>query len=57
MRKIIYYESLSEDFANVNVETKEVKKDFKFINNNPIWRFFSFVLYYFIAIPVVSLYS
>lgn len=57
MRKIIYYESLSDDFANVNVETKDVKKDFKFINNNIIWRFFSFLLYYFIAIPVLFLYS
>lgn len=57
MRKIVYYDSLSDDFANINVDTKKVKKDFKFINKNPLWRFFSFLLYYFIAIPVVFLYT
>ena len=38
MHKIIYYESLSDDFANVNVETKDVKKDFKFINNKDVYK-------------------
>lgn len=56
-RKVIYYsDELNDDFAGTNIKTKKVGKNFKFIHKSPIWKFFSFLFYNCIAMPVVSFY-
>ncbi len=55
--KVIYYENeLTDDFLGTNIKQKTVDKNFKYVHKNIIWRFFSFLLYYIIAIPVLSFY-
>ena len=53
-KKIVYYsDEINEDFAGTNIKTKQTPKDYKYINKNIFFRAFSFVLYYFIAFPLV----
>lgn len=55
---IVYYQDeLNDDFAGNNIKTKVIDKNFKFIHKNLLWRFFSFIIYYLIAIPVVTFYT
>ena len=55
--KVVYYEDiLTDDFAGTNIKTKKTAKNFKFVRRNPIWRFFSWFVYYFIAVPIVGFY-
>lgn len=57
-KKIIYYsDELNDDFAGMNIKPNKVDSKFKFIHENPIWRFFSFIIYYFIAVPIVWVYE
>ena len=57
-RKVVYYQSLSDDFVKTKVGTQEIiGKDFPFVHKNPFWRLLSFLLYYGVAVPVVFLYS
>ena len=54
--RIIYYsDELNDDFAENNIKTKQVGKDFKYIHRNIFFRAFEFVLYYIIAAPIVWL--
>ena len=56
--KIIYYsDELNDDFAGTKIKTKTIDKNFKFIHKNPIWKFFSNILYYGLAIPIVYVFS
>lgn len=55
--KIVYYQDeLNDDFAGTKINTKTIDKDFKYIRKNFIWRFFSWILYYIIAVPIVAFY-
>ena len=55
--KVVYYEDiLNDDFAGTNIKAKKTAKNFKFVRRNPIWRFFSWFVYYFIAVPIVGFY-
>ena len=57
-KKIIFYnDELNDDFAGTKIKTKTIDSSFKFVHKNPIWRFFSFLIYYVIAIPVVWFYE
>lgn len=57
-KKIVYYkDELNDDFANTNITHKKLDKNFKFVHKNPIWLFTSFVTYYFLAIPILWVYS
>lgn len=52
-KRVIYYsDELNDDFANTNISAKELGSDFEYNHKNPIWNIFSFILYYFIAIPI-----
>lgn len=56
--KIIYYENeLTDDFAGTKIKTKTIDAKFKFVHKNPIWKFFSFLIYYIVAIPIVWVYE
>ena len=56
--KIIYYQDeLNDDFAGMSIKKKTVDNDFKYIHKNHIWKFFSFLTYYCIAMPYAFLYE
>lgn len=55
--KVFYYsDEAHDDFAGLNIKTKRVDGSFKFIHKNPLWRLCSFLVYYFVAVPIVLLY-
>lgn len=56
-KKTIYYkDELNDDFAGTKIKTKPVDKNFKYIRKSFIWKFFSWVFYYLIAVPIVAFY-
>lgn len=56
--KVIYYrDEINDDFAGNNIKTKPLPDKYDYSHKNVIWRFFAFILYYFIAFPLVSLYN
>ena len=57
-KRIIYYEDeLNDDFAKTNISQKHLGDDFKYIKRNVLWRFFSWLSYYMLAIPILSIYA
>lgn len=56
--KIIYYsDELHDDFANTKgAKPIKVTADYKFLKKGPLWRLGSFILYRFIATPLVYLF-
>ncbi|HEY8364618.1 MAG TPA: lysophospholipid acyltransferase family protein [Haloplasmataceae bacterium] len=56
-KKTFYYKDLiNDDFAGTKINTSDIEEDFVFVNNNLIWRILSFIIYYFIAIPLVYIF-
>ncbi len=56
-KKIIYYkDELNDDFAGTKINAKKVDSSFKFVHKNIIWRFFSWLIYYGIAVPFLGFY-
>ena len=57
-RKTFYYsDQLNDDFAGTNIKRKPLKKDYKFISDNVVFGFVSFILYYFLAVPLVFIFT
>lgn len=54
--RVIYYSDLTEDFAGTNIKTKEVDSSFPYIRNGLLFRAAAFLLYYVVALPLVSIY-
>ncbi|MBQ3667882.1 MAG: hypothetical protein II920_01515 [Clostridia bacterium] len=53
-KKTIYYtDELNDDFAGNDINTKRVPPDFKFLHSGRAWRVIQFILYYFVALPIV----
>ena len=53
-KRVIYYrDAANEDYAGTNIDTKSVGADFLFAPIGPVWKFFAFIAYYVIAIPIV----
>lgn len=53
---IFYYKSFDEDVQNLSFTSRiEINDDFKYENNNIFYRFFSFILYWVIAKPILAL--
>ena len=52
-RVICYRDAANEDYAETNIDTKAVGADFPFAPIGAIWKFFAFIAYYVIAIPIV----
>lgn len=58
MKKTYYYkDELNDDFAGTNINRKDIKPNYKYFKKNPLWQFFAFILYRFIATPLVSLFQ
>lgn len=54
--RIHYFSDLqNDDFAGTSINTCHVGKDFRYLHCSFFWRFFSFFLYYFVALPIVWL--
>ncbi len=55
--KVLYFsDPLNDDFAGTNIKNKPITSKFKYVHKNLIWRFFSFLIYYLFAIPVLWVY-
>ena len=53
-KRVIYYrDAENEDYAGTNIDTKSVGADFPFAPIGALWKFFAFIAYYVIAIPLV----
>ena len=48
---------MNDDFAGTKINAQKIDHNFKYVHKNPIWRFFAFIVYYFIAIPAVWIYE
>lgn len=56
-KRVIYYkDELNDDFAGTKIKAKKVDSKFKFVHKNIIWRFFSWLIYYCIAVPFLGFY-
>jgi len=56
-KKLYYHDLLNDDFAGTKITKHPLPKKFKFANLNPLWCFFSYLLYYIIVIPLFWLIS
>ncbi len=53
-QKVIYYnDEINDDFAGTHINTIKIDENYKYVHKNPVWRFFEFITYYLIAIPLV----
>ena len=58
MKKIYYYsDELKDDFAGTHIRRKPLPADYEYFPKNPVRRFFGFLLYRVIALPIVFLYE
>jgi 1-acyl-sn-glycerol-3-phosphate acyltransferase len=56
-QRVIYYtDPLRDDFAGTKIDTGELTADFVYIRRNLLWRAASFILYYFLALPLVFIF-
>lgn len=56
-KRVIYYkDALNEDYAGTNIDTQTVGVDFRFLPTGILFRFFGWIAYYLIAIPLVHFY-
>ena len=55
MKKKTYYyhEDMQDDFGTIAHNSKPLKDNFKYIHHNIFYRFFSFIVYYIIAFPIL----
>ena len=56
-KRIIYYkDAANDDFAGTDIQTKTVDETFPFLPKSPFFRFFGWIAYYLVAIPIVHLF-
>ena len=52
--KVIYYDDeLNDDFAGNGIKCCKVDESYKYLHTGAAWRFFSFIIYYLVAFPLV----
>ena len=52
--RIVYYKDpLNDDFAGTSIVQKKVDDNFVYVHENKLWRFFSTVFYFGIAMPIM----
>ena len=56
-KKVIYYKSLQEDHSNIDRKSIKIDENYKYINNNPLWKIASFIVYRIFVYPFAYLYS
>lgn len=53
-KKVVYYtDLLNDDFAGTGLETKPLKANYHYVNKNPVYKFFSYLIYFLIAFPIL----
>lgn len=53
IKKIIYYsDEINDDFANNNINTKQIENNFKYIHKSIFWKIAVIIIYRLIATPV-----
>lgn len=52
-----YKDAVNDDFAASNIKRRKWRKNYPFVSRNPVFRFFGFILYHFVALPLVTLYN
>ncbi|MCQ2742830.1 MAG: 1-acyl-sn-glycerol-3-phosphate acyltransferase [Bacilli bacterium] len=52
-REIYYSDLLNDDFAGTNIKQTKMSPNFKYVHKNPIWRFFSGMVFYVVAVPII----
>lgn len=52
-----YSPEKKEDFSSVKVNPKKINPDFVFVHKNVFWKFFSFIFYYTILIPIIFIFD
>jgi len=58
MKKTYYYsDELNDDFAGTKIKRKELPIDYPYFSENPVRKFFEFVLYRGIVTPIVFLFQ
>ena len=58
VKNVIYYnDELNDEFSGSKVKPKVIGADYKYINNNPIYKFFSFIAYRIIATPIAFMFK
>ena len=56
--RVIYYtDELTDDFAGTNIKAKVIGPKYKYISKNPIYKFFSFIVYRLIATPIAFMHK
>lgn len=54
--KVIYYkDEINDDFSNTNIDIIPLPDNYIYMHKNIFWRFFSFILYFVIAKPIIYL--
>lgn len=54
-KKFVYHDELSDDFAGTHIDTKKIPSDYCYLHKSVSFRFWSFLLYYCIALPILLL--
>ena len=55
-KRIVYYEdALNDDFAGTKIKRRPLPAKYKFHSRNPVFNFFSVLLYYLLAWPIIFL--
>lgn len=55
-KEVVYYQDeLNDDFADNKIETKKLDSNYKYVNNSWLFKFNSFWLRYFFAVPVLTI--
>ena len=54
--KTIYYSSYTDDVVDSSNQNHKLKKNYKWVHNNPIYIFFAWLLYLFLVYPVGIIY-
>jgi 1-acyl-sn-glycerol-3-phosphate acyltransferase len=55
-QRVIYYTKKTDDFAGTNIRTQKVDAAFPFVRKNLLWKAAAFLLYYLVALPLVTFY-
>ena len=57
-KRVVYYsDEANDDFMGTDIKARNIDASFKFVHKNVIWRALSFILYYFVAVPLVAIYE
>jgi 1-acyl-sn-glycerol-3-phosphate acyltransferase len=57
-KQVVYYsDELNDEFSGSKVKARKINSTYKYINKNPIYKFFSFIAYRIIAIPIAFVYK